>query len=129
MRLLLDTRTLVWWLAGDRQLAGAAREAIGDDQNEVYVSAASAWEVATKARIGKLPNAMLLAQNFTTEIGQQGFLPLAISVEHGQRAGNLPGQHRDPFDRMLIAQAQAENLVLLSNETIFDQYGITRLWD
>lgn len=127
MQLLLDTHTLIWWLAGDR-LPDAAREAIADAQNEVYVSAVSAWEVATKARIGKLPNAMLLAQNFTTEIAQQDFLPLAISVEHGQRAGNLPGQHKDPFDRMLIAQAQAENLVLVSNEAIFDQYGISRLW-
>jgi PIN domain nuclease of toxin-antitoxin system len=129
VRLLLDTHTLIWWLAGDRQLPDAARKAIADDQNEVYVSAVSAWEVATKARIGKLPNAMLLAQNFATEIAQQDFLPLAISVEHGQRAGNLPGQHRDPFDRMLIAQAQAENLVLISNEAIFDQYGISRLWN
>lgn len=129
MRLLLDTHTLIWWLAGDRQLTSPAREAIADEENTVYVSAASAWEVSTKARLGKLPTAASLAQVFADEVEQQGFLPLSVSVEHGQRAGNLPGQHKDPFDRMLIAQAQAENLVLVSNEAIFDQYGITRLWD
>ena len=95
----------------------------------MYVSAASAWEIATKARLGKLPGTESLAQDFETEIKQHGFLPLSISVEHGQRAGNLPGPHKDPFDRMLIAQAQAENLVLVSNEVVFDEYGVVRLWD
>lgn len=129
MRILLDTHALIWWLAGDRQLPEAARDAVADEANRVYVSAASAWEVTTKARLGKLPQAVWLADNFVDEVEQQGFLPLPISVEHGQRAGNLPGPHRDPFDRMLIAQAQAENLVLVSNEAIFDQYGISRMWD
>jgi PIN domain nuclease of toxin-antitoxin system len=129
MRLLLDTHALLWWLSGDPQLAGAAREAVADAESSVYVSAASAWEVATKTRLGKLPGAESLAQDFAAEIEQHGFLPLPISVEHGQRAGNLPGPHKDPFDRMLIAQAHAENLVLVSNEAVFDQYGITRLWD
>lgn len=129
MRLLLDTHTLLWWLSADASLTVRAREAIGDEDNAVYVSAASAWEIATKARIGKLPGVESLAQDFAAEIEQHGFLPLSISVEHGQRAGNLPGPHKDPFDRMLIAQAQAENLVLVSNEAIFDQYGISRMWD
>jgi PIN domain nuclease of toxin-antitoxin system len=129
VHLLLDTHTLIWWLAGDRQLEAPAREAIEDEENTVYVSAASAWEVTTKARLGKLPQAASLAQDFSDQINQQGFLPLAISVEHAQRAGNLPARHKDPFDRMLIAQAQAENLVLVSNEAIFDEYGVQRLWD
>jgi PIN domain nuclease of toxin-antitoxin system len=128
MRLLLDTHALLWWLSGDAQLTHAAREAVGNEENTVFVSAASAWEIATKARLGKLPGTETLAQNFETEIRQHGFLPLSISVEHGQRAGNLPPPHKDPFDRMLIAQAQAENLVLVSNEQIFDQYGVSRLW-
>jgi PIN domain nuclease of toxin-antitoxin system len=129
VRLLLDTHALIWWLAGDRQLPNAARDAISNDDNTVYVSAASAWEITTKARIGKLPDAVSLAQDFANQIQQEGFLALAISVEHAERAGNLPGPHKDPFDRMLIAQAQAENVVLVSNEAVFDQYGITRLWD
>lgn len=129
MRLLLDTHALLWWLSGDPVLAGPARRVIQDPGSAVYVSAASAWEIATKARIGKLPGAESLAQDFAAEIEQHGFLPLPISVEHGQRAGNLPGPHKDPFDRMLIAQAQAENLILVSNEVVFDQYGITRLWN
>jgi PIN domain nuclease of toxin-antitoxin system len=128
VHLLLDTHTLIWWLAGDRQLEAPAREAIEDEENTVYVSAASAWEVTTKARLGKLPQAASLAQDFSDHINQQGFLPLAISVEHARRAGNLPARHKDPFDRMLVAQAQAENLVLVSNEAIFDEYGVQRLW-
>jgi PIN domain nuclease of toxin-antitoxin system len=129
MRLLLDTHALLWWLSGDPQLVGPARQVIQDEGSDVYVSAASAWEIATKARIGKLPGAESLAQDFAAEIERHGFLPLPISVEHGQRAGNLPGPHKDPFDRMLIAQAHAENLILVSNEAIFDQYGIQRQWD
>lgn len=129
MRLLLDTHALLWWLSADPGLAARAREVIGHESSAVYVSAASAWEIATKARLGKLPGAESLAQDFAAEIEEHGFLPLAISVEHGQRAGNLPGPHKDPFDRMLIAQAQAENLVLVSNEAIFDQYGVSRMWD
>lgn len=128
MRLLLDTHALLWWLCADPQLSLPARDAIAQASNEVYVSAASAWEVATKARLGKLPGAESLAQAFPHEVERLGFLPLSITIQHGQRAGALPPPHRDPFDRMLIAQAQAENLILVSNEEVFDQYGISRLW-
>ncbi len=127
MRLLLDTHALIWWLAGDEKLPQSARVAIRH-ADLVYVSAASAWEIATKARIGKLPEALSLAQDFRDRLDRQSFRALDISVEHAQRAGFLPGPHRDPFDRMLIAQAQAENLILVSNEEIFDQYGVARLW-
>jgi PIN domain nuclease of toxin-antitoxin system len=129
MRLLLDTHALIWWLLGDPQLTAPARSAIADTENVVYVSAATAWEIATKVRIGKMPGAESMAQDFAEVVEAEGFLPLAISVAHGQRAGSLPGAHKDPFDRMLIAQAHAENLVLVSNEEIFDQYGVTRMWD
>jgi PIN domain nuclease of toxin-antitoxin system len=128
VRLLLDTHAFLWWLAGDERLPLRARAEIGDATNDVYVSAASAWEVATKVRIGKLPEAVKLAQDFAGHIASQGFRELDISVEHGQRSGLLPGSHKDPFDRMLIAQAQGENLVLVSNEEIFDQHGVVRLW-
>lgn len=128
MKLLLDTHTLLWWLAGDLRLSERTRARIADAGSEVYVSAASAWEMATKARLGKLPNADLLVHQLTDYLSHQGFLGLDISVEHAQRAGSLPGAHKDPFDRMLIAQAQAENLVLVSNESVFDRYGVQRLW-
>ena len=128
MRLLLDTHALLWWLAGDALLSEPARVAIGDDANPVYVSAASAWEVTTKHRLGKLPVAGPLAVDFAREVAAQGFTGLAVTLAHGERAGRLPGPHRDPFDRMLIAQAQAEELVLVSNETAFDAYGVARLW-
>jgi len=128
MRLLLDTHALLWWLSGDSRLPMQAREAIGDEDAEVAVSAASAWEVSTKVRLGKLPGAEFLAEEFREHVHAQGFDGLSISVGHAQRAGLLPGPHRDPFDRMLIAQALAEDLVLVSNEAAFDRYGVRRIW-
>jgi PIN domain nuclease of toxin-antitoxin system len=128
VRLLLDTHALLWWLAGDPSLPSATREAIADPANEVFVSAASAWEVSTKHRLGKLPAAGPLALDFAHEIERQGFLPLPISLTHAQDAGALPTDHRDPFDRMLIAQARAERMALVSNEVAFDQMGVVRVW-
>ena len=128
MRLLLDTHALIWWLAGDEALSGRAREAIADEANSVAVSAASAMEVATKFRIGKLPDAALLAQNFEAIIADQGFSELPISIRHALRAGEMNITHKDPFDRLLIAQAQSEDMVLISNEALFDGFAVKRLW-
>lgn len=108
MRVLLDTHALLWWLGGDNSLSARARQAIGDEDNEVFVSAASAWEVSAKYRLGKLPDAGPLAVDFAREIRQQRFVALPISLEHAQVAGALRGEHTDPFDRMLIAQALEE---------------------
>jgi PIN domain nuclease of toxin-antitoxin system len=110
VRVLLDTHALLWWLAGDPRLSARAYATIEDASNQILISAATAWEIATKVRIGKLPHHAGLAS------------------DHGQRAGMLPGPHRDPFDRMLIAQAHAEGIPLVSNEEIFDHYGVTRIW-
>jgi PIN domain nuclease of toxin-antitoxin system len=128
MDLLLDTHAFLWWLAGDEALSDAARTAIADEANNVYISAASVWEIGTKHRLGKLPGVRAIAANLVDAIAGQGFTGLPISVRHGQIAGSLPGPHRDPFDRMLIAQAMIENLVLVSNEQSFDAYGVARLW-
>ena len=128
MRLLLDTHAFLWWVAGNERLSMTARRVIADDANEVLVSAASAWEVATKFRIGKLAEAAALALDISGRIAAQGFEELSISVDDGARAGALPGYHRDPFDRILIAQALARNIVLVSNEAIFDRYAVRRLW-
>lgn len=128
MRLLLDTHALIWWLAGDEALSLRAREAIADEANTVAVSAASAMEVATKHRIGKLPHAALLAQDFEAIIAGQGFDELAISVRHARLAGEMNIAHKDPFDRLLIAQAQAEDMTLVSNEALFDGFAVKRIW-
>ena len=128
MRLLLDTHALIWWLAGDEKLGRRAREAISDEANLVAVSAASAMEVATKFRIGKLPDAALLAQDFEAIIASQGFTELGISVRHARLAGEMGVDHKDPFDRLLIAQALSEDLALVSNETRFDEFAVTRVW-
>lgn len=128
MRLLLDTHALLWWLAGDTQLSVRAQRAIGDRRHEIIVSAASAWEVTTKHRLGKLPGAGPLAVDFEREVRRQGFAGLPISLSHAQAAGALIGTHRDPFDRMLVAQAREEHLAIVSNESVFDEYGIRRIW-
>ena len=128
MRVLLDTHAFLWWLAGDEQLSDAARAATADEDNDVFVSAASAWEIATKHRIGKLPAVAAVVADLDGVLSDQSFIGLSISIRHGQTAGALPGPHRDPFDRMLIAQAILDDLTLVSNERAFDAYGVRRLW-
>jgi PIN domain nuclease of toxin-antitoxin system len=128
VRLLLDTHAFLWWLAGHPSLSKRARMEIDSSGSDVFVSAASAWEIATKYRLGKLPEADLVALDVTSTIESQQFTPLAVSVRHGQAAGALPGSHRDPFDRMLVAQAMLDDLTLVSNERAFDVYGVKRLW-
>jgi PIN domain nuclease of toxin-antitoxin system len=128
VRLLLDTHALLWWLDGDRSLTRRARTAITDEDNVVFVSAASAWEITMKSRLGKLPGAGAVAADVAGSVAAQGFSPLDITMRHAQRAGRLPGEHRDPFDRMLIAQAQLDDLTIVSNESAFDAYGVSRLW-
>ena len=128
MRLLLDTHAFLWWLAGSRRLSTNARSAIANDANDVLVSAATAWEIATKHRLGKLPQAELVARDVPGTLAGQGFEALAITMDDAQRAGQLPGPHRDPFDRMLIAQAVAHGLALVSIDAVFDGYGVNRLW-
>ena len=128
MRLLLDTHAFIWWFAGSSQLSRSVRRAIADEENDVLISAASAWEIATKHRLGKLPSAEMLALDVSGAIASQDFKELPITVEDAARAGALPGLHRDPFDRMLIAQTLSRNLLLISIEPIFDRYGVRRLW-
>jgi PIN domain nuclease of toxin-antitoxin system len=128
LQLLLDTHAFLWWLAGDDALSVAAKVAIADESNDIFVSAASTWEITTKHRIGKLSGVAAIVADLGGAIADQGFIGLPISLRHGQVAGALPGPHRDPFDRMLIAQAMLENLVLVSNERPFDVYGVGRLW-
>ncbi len=128
MRLLLDTHAFLWWLDGDRRLPLRLRRLIGDEGNAIHVSAATAWEIATKARLGKLPGALDVAADIGGAVASQGFIAMPVMIPHAQRAGALPGPHRDPFDRMLIAQSQMEDVPLVSLDDVFDGYGVTRLW-
>lgn len=128
MRLLLDTHALLWWFGDDPALPASCRKLIAKGDNSIFVSAASAWEIATKFRLGKLPSAGDLIQDFGGYLEREKFISLSVSYEHGVRAGMLAGPHQDPFDRMLIAQAEMEKLFILSNEKIFDRYGVRRVW-
>jgi PIN domain nuclease of toxin-antitoxin system len=128
LRALLDTHALLWWLSDDTALPKAARKIIADTRNALMVSAASAWEIAIKVRLGRLPTAADLVGDFAGYLEREGFELVSISAEHGIRAGLLPGLHKDPFDRMLIAQAQAENMPIITNEAVFESYDIRCLW-
>ena len=128
MRLLLDTHALIWWFSGDSRLPTTVRGLLADEGNTVLVSAATAWEIATKARLGKLPSSAELTSDVAGAVASQGFVGLPVTLVHAQRAGNLPALHKDPFDRMLIAQAHIEDLPVVSIERLFDSYGVNRLW-
>jgi PIN domain nuclease of toxin-antitoxin system len=128
LNVLLDTHAFLWWIAGDTALSHRARVAIGDDGNTVFVSAASAWEITTKFRIGKLPGVAAIADDLAAVLDSQGFVALPVTFAHGQTAGALPGPLKDPFDRMLIAQAMLDRMALVSNEQGFGAYGVRLLW-
>lgn len=128
MLALLDTHAFLWWLADSRRLSSAAYGVIAEEENHISVSAASAWEIATKYRLGKLPEAQSAALDIPGEITRQGFEQLAITVADGEHAGHLPGPHRDPFDRMLIAQALRRDFAIVSIDAAFDAYGVRRIW-
>ena len=124
----MDTHAFFWWIEGNTRLTTASRYAIEDRSNDKFVSAASAWEIAIRHRKGKMEEARRLVLDMRGAIAGEGFMELAITVDDGVRAGMLPMHHRDPFDRMLIAQALARNLVVVSGEALFDRYGVHRLW-
>ena len=128
LRLLIDTHALIWWALEESRLPHDVRRQI-TSAAEVIASAASAWEVAIKRKTGRLPvGASHFAENFDDYMRRYGFATLPISVNHATRAGSLPLYHRDPFDRILIAQAQIEQLAIISSDTAFDRYGVQRIW-
>lgn len=121
MRLLLDTHALLWWASDDARLKSPERDAIGDEQSVVWVSAASIWEISIKRRLGRIE---LDPTDLEQELRASNFLELPIDWRHAEGAGSLPRHHDDPFDRMLIAQAQAEQLVLVSYDPAFHDYDV-----
>ena len=126
-RYLLDTHALLWFVLDAPRLSPAAQAVIADPRNDVYVSAASAWEIATKHRLGKL-EAGPLATAFVPTVRADNLKILSIKAAHAQLAGGVVGAHGDPFDRMLMAQSLSTGMPLVSNETVFDRYGVTRVW-
>lgn len=128
MRALLDTHTLLWVAYRTDLLSTRAREILEGKANELVVSAASAWEIATKFRLGRLPHAHILADSFVPVVADAGYTLLSISPEHALRAGRLPGDHKDPFDRILAAQAIYEDLPIISNDPCFDAFAVRREW-
>ncbi|HYI39747.1 MAG TPA: type II toxin-antitoxin system VapC family toxin [Allosphingosinicella sp.] len=128
MRLLLDTHALIWAAQEPELLPAVARTAIADERNAIYVSAVTAMEIATKFRLGKLDVSPTLAEHFVEEVESQGFIILALNGHHAQRGGLLSIPHKDPFDRLLIAQSMIEGMTLVSNEELFDEWFVPRLW-
>jgi PIN domain nuclease of toxin-antitoxin system len=128
VRVLLDTCTVIWATMAPSALSRTAREIIGEPQNEVMVSAASAWEIATKVRLGKLPEAEKLESSFIDVMRLAGYTLLSLDAETALRAGRLVAAHRDPFDRMLAAQALGLDIPILSPDGPLDQFGVRRVW-
>jgi PIN domain nuclease of toxin-antitoxin system len=128
MRLLLDTHAWLWWITDDPSLSAAARAAIGDETNDIFVSAASAWEIATKHRLGKLEGLPQAAARFAELVAADGFQHLAVDYLHALRAGAYDVAHRDPFDRMLAAQSEIESLPLVTRDPAFAAFSIATLW-
>jgi PIN domain nuclease of toxin-antitoxin system len=122
VRLLLDTHILLWWLSDDRKLAKDARETIANPNNDVLVSSASVWEISIKAALGRLE---IELDDLEDAIAKNGFRPLPIGLRHAITAGRLPNVHRDPFDRMLVAQASVEELRVVSHDRVFERYGLS----
>ncbi|WP_421361099.1 type II toxin-antitoxin system VapC family toxin [Agrobacterium rosae] len=128
MKYLLDTHAFLWWLTDDHQLSSDAREIISEPSHEIYVSAASAWEIATKFTKGRLPTASVILPDFLGVIKAEGFLELPINSAHMVRSAILPGDHRDPFDRILAAQAIIENMALISVDEKIPSLGVLTRW-
>ena len=129
MTLLLDTHTLLWWWSQPDRLSSRVRALLRDPANTILVSAASAWEVATKYRIGKYPDGGRVVSEWEERMEPDGFRELPISVRHALRAGTLPGEHRDPFDRMLAAQSLIEGVPVASTDPSLSALGAERIWE
>ena len=128
MKLLLDTNALLWWFTDDPTLPIRIEALLDDPENTIFVSAASAWEICTKVRIGKLPTGQSLSDDFSGYLLRYHFEPLPISVEHAVLAGSMAGVHKDPFDRMLAAQSKIEGIPLVTNDPAMVGFGVVTEW-
>lgn len=128
LRLLLDTHALVWWWTDDRRLPAAARAAIAAPDNLVLVSAASAWEIATRHRLRQWPEVAALVEGFDDLLRRSRFAPLPITAGQARLAGAMDWAHQDPFDRMLLAQARDQSVALVSGDTAFQGCDVAVIW-
>lgn len=128
MTYLLDTHTLLWWLYADPRLSRTATGLIADSANEIVVSSASAWEVATKYRLGRLPSAAELVRDMGHWLREASFGELPITIAHAHKAGSWPQPHRDPFDRMIAAQSALEQIPAISRDSALGEFGIQVVW-
>lgn len=128
MKVLLDTHTLLWATLSPSDLSPKVARIIADESNVILVSAASAWEIATKVRIGRLPGAEKLEREFLDVMEDTGYTLMAIDAAVALRAGRFPAEHRDPFDRVLAAQALADDIPILSSDARLDSFGVQRIW-
>lgn len=128
MRALLDTHALIWWAENDPRLGAEAKDLLKDPDATLLVSAVSVYEMRLKDNLGKLPSAQMLLADLDGYFAEQGFGLIDLSIRQADLAGRLPLHHRDPFDRMLIAQALLEGIPILSNERLFEDFGVRRLW-
>lgn len=128
MTILLDTHVLLWWFVDDPRLPAGPRAIIAEADTTIFVSSASAWEIATKYRLGKLPEAAEIVQNLEALLRQAQMEILPITVAHALKAGSLEGHHRDPFDRMLIAQGIIEKVPIVTRDPAFSSFNVELLW-
>lgn len=128
MKLLLDTHAFLWFILGDAQLSDGAQSLVADPANDPLLSPASYWEIAIKISLGKYTLAEDFAEFMESQIRENDFTVLPITVEHAAVIAKLPFHHRDPFDRLLIAQAMTENVPVLSADEVLDLYPVTRMW-
>lgn len=128
MTLLLDTHVFLWFILGDPRMGPSARKIIESPDNDCYLSIASIWEAAIKVSIGKLPLGHPFESYISCKLAENGISILPISIAHAARMTALPFHHRDPFDRLLVAQAMTESMVIVSSDSILDRYQVTRIW-
>ncbi len=128
MMMLLDTHAFFWWIADSGRLSAPARTVIADELDDIAFSAASAWKITTKFRIGRLPGCETVVANVAGHITEQDFVELETRAADAERAGRLTGAHRDPFHRMLAAQALARDIPVVSVDPVLEDLGVVRLW-
>jgi PIN domain nuclease of toxin-antitoxin system len=128
MKVLLDTHALLWATLSPSKLSRRTSVLIAETSNQIYISAASAWEIATKVCLGKFAEAESLEREFLAKMDEAGYTLLSVTVAHALRAGRLTGDHGDPFDRMIAAQALAEDIPIISADAKLDAFGVQRIW-
>ena len=128
MKLLLDTRAFLWWVGASRELSRRARAAVGNGRNECFVSVASGWEIGVKVSLGTLKVEGALDRFLPEQLAANSFKPLPLELRHCARLAALPFHHRDPFGRMLVAQALEEDLAVVTADPVFARYGVKRVW-